>query len=63
MSTFTGACSHRRAKYLYAESILLAENSKAFLSKQCDSWEQFEKDECNTDVEPISMGEGLSKNE
>jgi pimeloyl-ACP methyl ester carboxylesterase len=60
---FNGACSHGRVNDLYVESILHAPHTDVFLSKSCDSWDHFENDDCHDDIQPIEMGEGLTKDQ
>lgn len=54
-----GACSHGRVKDLYVESIYESFSGPAFLSKKCDSWSDFEANNCYDDVEELQMGEAL----
>lgn len=57
-----GACSHRRVNDFYVESIYKSQSGTAFLSKKCESWEDFQADKCPTDVGLLQMGEALSLN-
>ena len=53
----SGACSHRRAHYLYVESIVNPNTS--FLSTACDSYDSYEIGMCDSKVK-VPMGEGLT---
>ena len=56
----TGACSHGRVKDLYIESIHHAPHTDVFMSKSCDSWDDYMNEVCHEHVQPIEMGEGLN---
>ena len=51
------ACSHNRVLDLYVESIKHRDNDKYFLSKNCESYEEYQKGTCNGNELP--MGEAL----
>ena len=57
---FKGACSHSRAHHYYVESIEAVPIGDRFISKGCDSWEDFEQKECHDQVDLLPMGEGLT---
>lgn len=53
---FSGSCSHGRSEYLFMESI---EDSEAFLSKKCDSYDNYLSGACD-DNETVAMGGDLT---
>ena len=60
---FNGACSHQRAPQYYIESIYAAPIGGLFLSESCDSWENFENDNCHEHIDRLPMGFGLDIDE
>ena len=56
---FAGACSHKRAHYLYVESIENRHNPHYFESVACSSYDAFVSGQCET-ASRLPMGEGLS---
>ena len=53
-------CSHFRAKEYYIESIYAAP-ARIFLSKNCNSWKQFQYNDCHKHTDQLPMGEALNK--
>ena len=56
---FNGACSHMRAPEYYVESIFAKPIGNVFISDNCDSWEDYENDNCHNHIDRLPMGEGL----
>jgi len=60
LDMFLGACSHSRANDYYIESINAYKAREAFLSQECNSWEDFEDGKCTESK--LAMGYGLDLN-
>ena len=60
---FNGACSHLRAPEYYVESIFAKPIGEVFISRNCDSWEAFENNDCHDYIPRLPMGEGLDINQ
>ena len=52
--------SHYRAVEYYIESIY-ASPARIFLSKNCNSWKQFQYNDCHEHTDQLPMGEALNK--
>ena len=59
---FNGGCSHMRAPEYYVESIFAKPVGDVFISDNCDSWQDYENDNCHNHVDRLPLGEGLDTN-
>ena len=59
LNYYLGACSHTRAHQYYIESVFYNPVGEKFVSKSCDSWDNFEEDKCKDGAQPLPMGESL----
>ena len=57
-----GQCSHNMAQRYYQDSIVNKEKTNNFWSKKCDSYEDYEDNNCNEEGE-LPMGEALTKSD
>lgn len=55
-----GICNHSAAIFYYAESVSQIQGKETMIGRECDSWKNFENENCNSeDHQTIIMG--LSK--
>ena len=58
----SGSCSHSRANEYYIESINTYKAGEAFVSKPCESWKDYENQNCHDHLDKMTMGYGLDLN-
>merc|ERR1711962_480849 len=56
---FSGGCSHQRSHQYYVESIYAKPFGEVFISDNCNSWEDFQSEDCHDYIPRLPMGEGL----